>query len=92
MRILKAPGHTPGHRILSVHLPNSAPLLVTGDLYHTHENYEKGLVPGENTSRAETLASFNRFAGIAKNLHARVIIQHSPEDFAAMPAFPGYLG
>lgn len=91
VRILKAPGHTPGHRMLLVTLARSGPLLITGDLYHTRENYAKGLVPRGNTDRAATLASFNRFAGLRANTHARVVVQHAPEDFAAMPAFPKYL-
>jgi hypothetical protein len=49
------------------------------------------LVPNGNDNRANTLASFNRFAGIQQNTHARVIIQHAPEDFAAMPVFPKLL-
>jgi N-acyl homoserine lactone hydrolase len=88
VRLLSTPGHTPGHRSLLVRLAKSGPLLISGDLYHTRENYEKGLVPRGNTERADTLASFKRFAGIRDNTHARVIIQHSPADFAAMPAFP----
>ncbi len=91
VRILKMPGHTPGHRSLLLKLPKSGTLLITGDLYHTRENYEKGLVPDRNTSRADTLASFNRFAGLRTNAKARVIVQHSPEDFASMPAFPKFL-
>ena len=90
VRLLRAPGHTPGHRILLVKLA-SGYLLISGDLYHTRENYEKGLIPAENVSRADTMASFDRFKRIQANTHARVIIQHSPEDFAAMPAFPKYL-
>lgn len=77
--------------MLLIKLANSGNVLVSGDLYHTRENYEKGLVPSPNVSRADTLASMNRFAGIVANTHARVVIQHSPEDFAAMPAFPKYL-
>ena len=91
VRILKAPGHTPGHQMLLVTLAKTGPLLVTGDLYHTRENYEKGLVPSANTSRADTLASFGQFKGIAENTHARVVVQHAPEDFASMPAFPKFL-
>jgi hypothetical protein len=66
-------------------------VLISGDLFHTRENYEKTLVPGVNTSRAETLASADRFHRIVANTGARVIIQHAPEDFAAMPSFPAYL-
>jgi glyoxylase-like metal-dependent hydrolase (beta-lactamase superfamily II) len=88
--LLKTPGHTKGHRSLMVKLAHAGPLLITGDLYHTHQNYEKSLVPRIN-DRADTQASMDRFARIAANTKARVIIQHAPEDFAAMPAFPNYL-
>jgi N-acyl homoserine lactone hydrolase len=91
VRILEMPGHTPGHQVLLVKLARSGSILISGDLYHTRENYEKGLVPNGNYNRASTLASFNRFAGIQKNTHARVIVEHAPEDFASMPVFPKFL-
>lgn len=91
VRILKAPGHTPGHRVLLVRLAKAGPLLISADLYHTRENYTKGLVPVGNVDRANTLASFNRFAGLQATSQARVIVEHSPADFAALPAFPKYL-
>ena len=89
--ILRAPGHTPGHRILLVRLPKTGPVLLSGDLFHTRENYERSRVPAVNVSRADTLASINRFAGLADHFHARVVVQHAPEDFAAMPVFPAAL-
>lgn len=91
VRILKAPGHTPGSRMLLVRLPKTGPVLISGDLFHTRENFEKGLVPAVNLSRADTVASAQRFNRLAANLHARVVIQHAPEDFASMPAFPRFL-
>lgn len=91
VRILKSPGHTPGSRMMLVRLPNAGPVLISGDLFHTRQNYKKNLVPSVNLSRADTMASERRFAGLAANTHARVVIQHAPEDFAAMPAFPKYL-
>ncbi|MER6689475.1 N-acyl homoserine lactonase family protein [Streptomyces minutiscleroticus] len=91
VRILRAPGHTPGSAMLLVRLPNSGPVLLSGDVFHTRENYEKDLVPGVNTSRAESLASSRRFRSIVANTNARVVIQHDPEDFASLPAFPEYL-
>jgi glyoxylase-like metal-dependent hydrolase (beta-lactamase superfamily II) len=87
--MLKTPGHTDGHSSLIVKLPKAGIVLITGDLYHTRQNYEKGLVPRIN-QRADTLASMDRFAKIAANTKARVVIQHA-EDFAGMPAFPNYL-
>lgn len=61
VRILKAPGHTPGSRMLLVRLPTAGPVLISGDEFHTRQNFEKGLVPAVNNSRADTVASSQRF-------------------------------
>ncbi|WP_143652919.1 MULTISPECIES: N-acyl homoserine lactonase family protein [unclassified Streptomyces] len=90
VQILRAPGHTPGSAMLLVRIPKSGPVLLSGDVFHTRENYEKNLVPGVNTNRAESLASSQRFRGVVANTDARVVIQHAPEDFASLPAFPEY--
>jgi N-acyl homoserine lactone hydrolase len=84
---LNMPGHTPGHLSLLVKLA-SGPVLLSGDLYHSDEARVKKGVPPFNTSRAETLASMERFERMARNLGARVIIQHEPNDIAKLPAFP----
>lgn len=91
VRLLMAPGHTPGSRMMLVYLAKTGPVLITGDVYHTRENYRKDLVPLANTGRADSLASFGRLKRIVENTHAHVLVQHAPEDFAAMPAFPKYL-
>jgi N-acyl homoserine lactone hydrolase len=85
--MLGLPGHTPGHHGLLVRLA-LGPVMLTGDLYHFTEQVERRGVPPFNTSRAETLASMDRFDRLARNLHARVIIQHEPADVARLPAFP----
>lgn len=86
--MLNTPGHTPGHHSLLVRLPRTGPVLLTGDLYHFTENFESGGIPGFNTNRADTLASMARFREIARNLRARIVIQHEPADIAKLPAFP----
>ena len=85
--VLDMPGHTPGHKALLVRL-KSGPVLLTGDLYHATEQVANRGVPSFNTDRADTLASFDRFQGIAKKLGAKVIIQHELGDIAKLPAFP----
>lgn len=85
--ILSLPGHTEGHQALLVRLA-SGPVLLSGDLYHFAEQVGNAGVPSFNTSRAETLASMDRFNRIAEQLSARVIIQHEPADVAKLPAFP----
>jgi glyoxylase-like metal-dependent hydrolase (beta-lactamase superfamily II) len=85
--VLDMPGHTPGHKALLVRL-RSGPVLLTGDLYHATEQVANRGVPGFNTNRADTLASFDRFQAIARSLNAKVIIQHEPADVPKLPAFP----
>lgn len=85
--MLNLPGHTPGHTALLVRLA-SGPVLLSGDLYHFTEQVPIKGVPPFNTNRADTLASMDRFDKIAKNLRAKVIIQHEPADIAKLPAFP----
>lgn len=85
--VLAMPGHTPGHKALLVRL-KSGNVLLTGDLYHATEQVANRGVPSFNTDRADTLASFDRFQAIARNLKAKVIIQHEANDIAKLPAFP----
>jgi glyoxylase-like metal-dependent hydrolase (beta-lactamase superfamily II) len=89
--ILQTPGHTPGHQSLLLHLPHSGYVLLSGDLWHTRENYEGSRVPQVNSSRAETLASMDRIHRIMDRLHPRLVIQHDLVDFQGMPKFPAFL-
>lgn len=86
--MLDTPGHTPGHHSLLVKLKETGNVLLTGDQAHFRENYESNGVPTFNFNRADTLASFDRFKQLAKNLNATVIIQHDPRDIDKLPAFP----
>ena len=85
--ILNTPGHTPGHHSLLVKLPNRS-YLITGDLVHFQENYTTNGVPWFNASRADSLASIDRFKKLAANFKATVIIQHDARDVGILPAFP----
>ncbi|HKR24319.1 MAG TPA: N-acyl homoserine lactonase family protein, partial [Allosphingosinicella sp.] len=85
--MMNLPGHTPGHRGLLVRLA-SGPVLLSGDIYHFTEQVARRGLPPFNTSRAETLASMDRFDRLGRNLRANVIIQHEPADVARLPAFP----
>lgn len=86
--ILDMPGHTPGHQALLVKLPRTGNVLLSGDLYHFTENLRSGGMPSFNTDRSDTLGSMDRYGAIAKNLKARMIIQHEPADVAKLPRFP----
>jgi len=91
VRILKTPGHTPGHQSLLVKLKKAGTVIISGDLYHLRDNYRFRRVPGFNVERADTLASIDRINTILKNTKGRLIVHHDPQDFKALPAFPKYL-
>lgn len=88
VRILSAPGHTPGSAVLFVDLPQSGPVLLSGDLFLTREGRRHQYVPLVNADRAATLASMARFERIARRIRARVVVQHDPRDYAALPKPP----
>ena len=83
--IFMTPGHTPGHSSLLVNLPETGPVLLTGDLYHRAESRELKRVPQFNTGEDVTLASMEQFEEKARALNAKVIIQHEPADTDALP-------
>ena len=86
--ILAMPGHTPGHGSLLVRLPETGPVLLSGDLYKFSSEIGEHHVSLLNTSRAETLASIERFTAIIENIDPVVIVQHDPADTGKLPAFP----
>lgn len=89
--MLSTPGHTPGHNVLLVHLKNTGPVILSGDLAHFKENYAHDRFPDFNTSAEETKQSFKKVNDKIAEARARFIIQHDPEDFASMPKLPAYL-
>ncbi len=97
VRILRTPGHTPGHQVLLVKLPKSGPVLLSGDLYHLRTDRPTAAggagaqVMRVNVSRADTLASMDRVETLLHRLHARLIVQHDPQDYRRLPKSPAYL-
>ncbi|MDP9009426.1 MAG: N-acyl homoserine lactonase family protein [Pseudomonadota bacterium] len=89
--ILRTPGHTPGHQVLKLTLKKSGTVILSGDLYHLRGNRVFKRVPVYNVNRADTLASMNRVEAIIKNTHGRLILQHDPGEFQALPMPPAYL-
>jgi N-acyl homoserine lactone hydrolase len=91
VRIIQSPGHTPGHTALAVYLPDTGPILLSGDLWHLAESRTHRRVPPFNIDRAQTLASMEKLEAIVRATGARVVIQHMAADIAALPRFPDYL-
>jgi N-acyl homoserine lactone hydrolase len=96
VRILRTPGHTPGHQVLMVKLPKSGTVVLSGDLYHLQADRPSRAGSGAqvmrvNISRADTLASMDRVEDIIRNTHARLIVQHDPGDYSQLPKSPAFM-
>jgi N-acyl homoserine lactone hydrolase len=91
VRIIQAPGHTPGHTVLLLRLADAGPILLSGDLWHLAESRAHRRVPPFNVDRAQTLDSMDKVEAIVRAAGARVVIQHESADLAALPAFPAFL-
>jgi len=85
------PGHTPGHQVLYVDLPEYGPILLSGDLYHLKENRKHRRMPIFNIDVDATLKSMDVFEAFVKENNADVFVQHDLEDYQRMPKAPDYL-
>ena len=79
VRIISAPGHTPGHQSLYLELDNFGPLILSGDLYHFEKSRELRRTPVFNTDAAETLRSMDKVEALVEETGATFWIEHSQE-------------
>jgi len=73
--IISTPGHTPGHQALYINLPETGPIILSGDLYHFQKNREEYGFPVFNTKK-ETVHSFALIDDLLDKLNAKLWIQH----------------
>jgi N-acyl homoserine lactone hydrolase len=90
VRIISAPGHTPGHQALYLELDNYGPLILSGDLYHFEASRVMRRVPSFNTNVEETLNSMAKIEELVVTSGATFWIEHSKqlaESLHLAPAF-----
>lgn len=74
--IVSAPGHTPGHQVLLVHLSNFGPLVLSGDLYHFRQSRELRRAPQFNSDAQQTLESMDKVEALIESAGATLWIEH----------------
>jgi N-acyl homoserine lactone hydrolase len=79
--IKSMPGHTAGHQVLFLDLPNEGPVVLSGDIYHFRENRSSGIVPQFNYNISQSSKSIADFEEFVESKNAKVIIQHDLNDF-----------
>ena len=77
VRIISAPGHTPGHQVLLVDLAETGKVLLSGDLWHFAASRGLRAVPTFNADRDRTLASMDRIEALLESEGATLWLQHS---------------
>ncbi len=90
VRIFSAPGHTPGHQVLFIDLPNSGPVVLSGDLYHFAISRQDRRVPAFNVDRDLTLASMDRVEALVEETGAIFWIEHELAFFEQLNKAPAY--
>lgn len=76
VRIISAPGHTPGHQVLYIDLANTGPIVLSGDLYHFALSREQRRVPQFNVDADQTLESMDRVEAFLKETGSKLWIEH----------------
>jgi N-acyl homoserine lactone hydrolase len=90
VRLIYAPGHTPGHQVVLLQLEKFGPLLLSGDLYHTQANRSLRRVPKFNYNAEQTLASMDKVEKLIAETGATLWIEHDKELADTLKKAPGY--
>ena len=90
VRILSAPGHTPGSQVLFLDLADTGPLVLSGDLYHFRLSREDRRVPVFNVDADMTLESMDKIESFVSESGATFWIQHELAVFETLNHAPAY--
>ena len=88
--LISTPGHTPGSQSLLVHLKNSGFVILSGDVVHLEENFEKNTVPSLNTDRTASIASMERIRKMIATYKAKFFINHDKAESDALKLIPAF--
>jgi N-acyl homoserine lactone hydrolase len=88
--LVSTPGHTPGSQSLLVHLKNSGFILLSGDVVHLADNFERKIVPSLNTDRAASTASMDKVRRMMATYHAKLFINHDKAQTDMLKLLPAF--
>jgi glyoxylase-like metal-dependent hydrolase (beta-lactamase superfamily II) len=88
--LVSTPGHTPGSQSLLVHLKNSGFIILSGDVVHSEENFERNIVPSLNTNKEESIASMEKIRQMIAMYKARLFINHDKKQTDKLKLLPAF--
>lgn len=74
--LVSTPGHTPGSQSLLVHLKSSGFIILSGDVVHLANNFEKNIIPALNTDKEASIASMGKVKRMIATYNAKLFINH----------------
>lgn len=89
--IKAAPGHTPGHQVLFVRLPKSAPVVLSGDMVHIQSNWDAKRAPSFNFDSGQSIRTMHQIEAFVKSTGARLWINHDMAQSQAIPKAPAWV-
>jgi glyoxylase-like metal-dependent hydrolase (beta-lactamase superfamily II) len=91
VRVVSAPGHTPGHQVLFVRLARRGPVLLAGDLYHYPEERTTGRIPTFEFNADQSRAARAKVEALLKQTGAELWIEHDIATHETLPKSPAYV-
>ncbi|WP_157778313.1 N-acyl homoserine lactonase family protein [Massilia violaceinigra] len=88
--IKRAPGHTPGHQVLFLQLPNTGKVLLSGDMTVYESHWHSRTVPTFNFDKPASRRTMAHMARFLKANQAKLWIQHDFEQNATLRRAPAY--
>jgi N-acyl homoserine lactone hydrolase len=88
--LVSTPGHTPGSQSLLVHLKNAGFVILSGDVVHLEENFEKNIVPALNTDKAASILSMDRVRKMMAKYEAKLFINHDKAQSDTLRLLPAF--
>jgi N-acyl homoserine lactone hydrolase len=88
--LVPTPGHTPGHQSLLVHLKNFGFVILSGDVVHSEENFERNIVPSLNTNKQDSLAAMEKIRRLIAMYKATLFINHDKKQENKLKLLPAF--
>jgi N-acyl homoserine lactone hydrolase len=88
--LISTPGHTPGSQSLLVHLKNAGFIILSGDVVHLEQNFEKNIVPSLNTDKAASIASMDKVRKMIATYQAKLFINHDKAQSDTLKLLPAF--
>ena len=89
--IKAAPGHTPGHQVLVVRLPETGPVMLAGDLYHFPEEREAQIVPVIEFDKEQSRSTRVIIEDYVRRHAMPLWIEHDAHLYSTLKKSPAYI-